>query len=250
MRKTILFFCKVNEIIEEIYNALKDDYNLQIMDEFEDMDRAERMLNLVKPDLIFISLVGVFEPLTALYTTIKRDYTSIPVITMGTAREYTKQSKFCQTPQIEFVERPVEVKVIVDMCSDKAYMSERDKRAARRRILIVDDDPVMLRTTKSLLDDLYEVSIAPSGEKCLMMLDRKHFDLILMDYEMPEMDGRATLEKIRKSSEYSNIPVIFLTGIKDRAHIQAIIGLKPAAYMLKPPVKDKLVAEISRIFAG
>ena len=44
-----------------------------------------------------------------------------------------------------------------------------------------------------------------------------------------------------------SIPVVFLTAINDRTNIEAVLKLKPAGYFLKPPIKDRLLAEIDRI---
>ena len=68
-----------------------------------------------------------------------------------------------------------------------------------------------------------------------------------MDYEMPVCDGKMTLEMIRADEDMKDIPVVFLTAINDRANIQAVLKLKPAGYFLKPPIKEKLIAEIEKI---
>ena len=71
-------------------------------------------------------------------------------------------------------------------------------------------------------------------------------DLILLDYEMPVCDGRQTLEMIRADEEISDIPVIFLTGVNDREHIEMVLALRSAGYLLKPPVKERLLGEIKK----
>ena len=71
--------------------------------------------------------------------------------------------------------------------------------------------------------------------------------MILLDYEMPVCDGKMTLEMIRADEDLTSIPVVFLTAVNDRANIEAVLKLKPAGYFLKPPVKDRLLAEIEKI---
>ena len=51
---------------------------------------------------------------------------------------------------------------------------------------------------------------------------------------------------IRADDEFKDIPVIFLTGVSDRAHIEAVLTLKPAGYMLKPAIKEKLLEIIDK----
>ncbi len=49
---------------------------------------------------------------------------------------------------------------------------------------------------------------------------------------------------IRADEDFKDVPVIFLTGVSDRAHIEAVLNLKPAGYMLKPAIKEKLLTAI------
>lgn len=98
-----------------------------------------------------------------------------------------------------------------------------------------------------MLEDTYEVAIAISGAQAMTSIGKKRPDLILLDYEMPVCDGRMTLEMIRADEDLTNIPVVFLTAINDRANIEAVLQLKPAGYFLKPPVKERLLAELAKI---
>ena len=116
----------------------------------------------------------------------------------------------------------------------------------KKRILVVDDNGTALRTIKAMLEDTYEVGLAISGAQAMTSIGKKRPDLILLDYEMPVCDGRMTLEMIRADEDLTSIPVVFLTAINDRENIEAVLKLKPAGYMLKPPVKEKLLAEIEK----
>lgn len=80
------------------------------------------------------------------------------------------------------------------------------------------------------------------------MAKKKHPDLILLDYEMPGWDGKRTLEEIRKDEEIMDIPVMFLTGVADKEHIAAVLGMKPEGYLLKPVEQSKLLSMIEEIF--
>ena len=106
---------------------------------------------------------------------------------------------------------------------------------------------MMLQLMKELLEETYEVAYAHSGLSAIRSLTLNRPDLVLLDYEMPVCDGRMTLEMIRADEDLTSIPVVFLTAINDRENIEAVLKLKPAGYMLKPPVKEKLLAEIEKI---
>lgn len=120
----------------------------------------------------------------------------------------------------------------------------------KKRVLVVDDNAGMLRNVKTMLEDYYDISVAPSGVKAMAMIGKRMPDVILLDYEMPVVDGRQTMEMIRAEEEYSHIPILFLTGVNDREHIQSVIALRPAGYLLKPPVRETLVAAINKALEG
>ncbi len=103
----------------------------------------------------------------------------------------------------------------------------------QRTLLLVDDDAVMIRTLREGLSTSYKVLPANSGANALKILARTKPDLILLDYEMPEMNGPQVFETIRGNNEMSNIPVMFLTAKNDSESIKKIEKLKPEGYLLK-----------------
>ncbi len=117
----------------------------------------------------------------------------------------------------------------------------------RKKILIVDDSPMTLRLLRSQLIDDYAVASAPSGAVALKYLEHGNLDLVLLDYEMPGMNGAEVLEKIRQNPKTAGTPVVFLTGINDKRSISKVLGLNPQAYLLKPVEKDDLLQCIANI---
>ncbi len=113
-----------------------------------------------------------------------------------------------------------------------------------KKIMLVDDSPVMLRNIKNILDREYMVFITTSGKQALNAIPEKEPDLVVLDYKMPEMDGRAVFEEMQKDEYMKKIPVIFLTSVSDSKTIQSILKLKPANYILKPPDQDKVLETI------
>lgn len=121
-----------------------------------------------------------------------------------------------------------------------------ESSSGKKRVLVVDDNAGMLRNVKTMLEDVYDISVAPSGVKAMAMIGKKMPDAILLDYEMPVVDGRQTMEMIRAEEDFAHIPILFLTGVNDREHIQSVIALRPAGYLLKPPVRETLIAAINK----
>lgn len=119
--------------------------------------------------------------------------------------------------------------------------------ARRQHILVVDDDPLMLKMLKEHLHDDYDVATAVSGKIALKFLERKKTNLILLDYEMPGENGVDVLEKVRANKATKDIPVIFLTGVSDSEKIQDALALRPQSYLLKPVDREKLLQSITKV---
>ena len=73
-------------------------------------------------------------------------------------------------------------------------------------------------------------------------------DLILLDYEMPVIDGRQVLEMIRSESDFSAVPVIFLTSKNDKESIMKVLNLKPEGYLLKTMKPAEIVKAVDDFF--
>ena len=113
---------------------------------------------------------------------------------------------------------------------------------------MVDDDGTMLRTIKSWLSEKYQVFMVNSGMSAITFLAKNQVDLILLDYEMPVCDGLQTLEMIRSEPDYSEIPVIFLTGVSDTEKVREAIKLKPQGYILKDTDRIEFINKINTLF--
>lgn len=116
-----------------------------------------------------------------------------------------------------------------------------------KKIMLVDDSPIMLRSIKNILDRRYMVFITTSGRQALNAIPEKEPDLVVLDYKMPEMDGRAVFEEMQKDEYMKNIPVIFLTSVSDSKTVKSILKLKPAGYIIKPPDQDKVLETVQEV---
>ncbi len=122
----------------------------------------------------------------------------------------------------------------------------RRRTVGRGRILVIDDNPLMLKVIKEHLHEEYDLATATSGQVALRFLQRRQVDLILLDYEMPDEDGPAVLKKLRANDKTADVPVVFLTGISDRKKIQKALMLQPDGYLLKPIDHEKLISTIKQ----
>jgi len=111
-------------------------------------------------------------------------------------------------------------------------------------IIMVDDNPANLRIGKNLLGKKFAVATAPSAKKLFNLLEKNIPALILLDVDMPEMDGYETIKILKSKPQYVNIPVVFLTA---RAEIDAeLTGLSLGAvdYIAKPIQPQLLLKRI------
>ena len=91
--------------------------------------------------------------------------------------------------------------------------------------------------------------MANSGMQAITFLGKTPVDLILLDFEMPVVDGPKVLEMLKSDSATNTIPVIFLTGKNDKESVSRVVALKPAGYLLKTISKEDLLQEMEKFFA-
>ena len=113
-----------------------------------------------------------------------------------------------------------------------------------KQILIVDDMPVNLEFAVGMLKNEFKIAAAKSGMKALAYLENNRPDLILLDINMPEMDGFETMEKIKSNPKTASIPVIFLTA--DRNPKMELQGFKMGAvdFIAKPFEPEIMLSRI------
>ncbi len=145
----------------------------------------------------------------------------------------------------EWMDRPVEMEELEALIdSDKAALAK--KSTEKKRILIVDDDPSYAKMVREWLKDLYRIDIVTAGMKALSFLLKNMTDLVLLDYEMPVVDGPKVLEILRNDPNTSGIPVVFLTGVGSREGVAKVLELKPDGYILKSSKREEIVGFLKK----
>jgi len=113
-----------------------------------------------------------------------------------------------------------------------------------KRIFLVDDNIIYLSTGKAALRHKYTVVTIPSGNKLLLLLKRIKPDLILLDVEMPGMNGYDTIKELKANPETAEIPVIFLTGRSEPESELLGLSLGAVDYIAKPFSQSLLLKRI------
>jgi two-component system chemotaxis response regulator CheY len=118
---------------------------------------------------------------------------------------------------------------------------------ADKKILVVDDVASMRKVTKSILmvADYTDVTQATDGDEALEILQSETFDMIICDWEMPNMSGLELLIEIQKDEKLKDIPFLMLTSNTEK--VKADVALKKGAtdYIIKPIQPSLLLEKIN-----
>jgi len=104
----------------------------------------------------------------------------------------------------------------------------------KKFVILVDDNPTNLRIGKSVLAEKYRVATAPSAEKLFGLLENNSPAIILLDIDMPEMNGYEAIKILKSKPETKDIPVIFLTAKTDSNDELEGLSLGAIDYITKP----------------
>ncbi len=118
----------------------------------------------------------------------------------------------------------------------------------KKRILIVDDDIMTLKILKKYLEDTYDVVTENAGYRFVEKMGSYNADLILLDIEMPVVNGLQAFEELSRNPELADIPVVFLSGVSNPNLVRELMGKGAAGYLVKTIPKGELLARLEKIF--
>ena len=116
----------------------------------------------------------------------------------------------------------------------------------KKSVLVVDDDGMNLTRTRVILGKEYDVLLANSGIEALAVLRDKKVDMVLLDIDMPEMNGIETFERMKRFA--ANVPVIFLTASGLEQDVVSAIKLGAVNYLKKPYQPQELLKRVAQEF--
>ncbi len=114
-----------------------------------------------------------------------------------------------------------------------------------KKILIIDDDPTVVKMMEGFLSAHdYKVTAAHSGDEGIEMIKKDRPDLIILDVQMPKMNGYSFIFELKKLVDLSKLPIIVLTSKSGMEEIFKVEGVKE--YITKPFQTDVLLAKIKK----
>jgi two-component system chemotaxis response regulator CheY len=118
------------------------------------------------------------------------------------------------------------------------------------RVLVVDDMQAMIKVVIKILNSLgiNNISTANDGKEALELLDSSSFDLIISDWNMPNINGLELLKTVRADEKLKHIPFIMLTAESQKEHFLEAIKAKVTSYISKPFTAEIFKKKLNEIF--
>lgn len=115
----------------------------------------------------------------------------------------------------------------------------------RARLLIVDDEQYNLQLLTRLFGQVCDVDEAKNGKQALVLLEKKQFDVVLLDIMMPEMNGLEVLDHIRTTHDISELPVVLISAMNQKSQVARGIQMGANDYITKPIDVDIVLARVN-----
>ena len=122
----------------------------------------------------------------------------------------------------------------------KNYMTIND---IKRRVLIVDDEPINRELLGTMLSQTFEIATASNGQEAMMMLTQPDADysLILLDLLMPVMDGFEVIKNLRANPDTADIQIVILSALNSNEDIVKGFNVGANDFIMKPIIMEKLL---------
>jgi PAS domain S-box-containing protein len=118
------------------------------------------------------------------------------------------------------------------------------------KILSVEDDPINRAYLQLILKNIYHLDYAATGREAIDLAGKNNYDAILMDINLPDINGLEVTNEIRSLAEYKNTPIIAITAYAMRADKEKILSGGCSHYISKPFRKDQLIDLLKNLFAA
>lgn len=253
--KKILLIGELGNAAKSLNESLARDFQVQLCPDKQ--DNVQPMLKVVKPDMLMFCQIDDEQASQSILGWVVDNCGNLPILVITTSDIWSKYAKEEWNGAVNTMFRPVMKSDLIAKCRELLGIKKAEDEAAcpgasdnqvKKKIMIVDDSPIMLRTMKDMLDSQFDVRLAKSGEQALSLIADEKPDMILLDYEMDGMDGRETFEAMKADASMADIPVVFLTSVTDKKAIYSVMKSKPDGYVLKPPDRQKILNIIQEVF--
>ncbi|MCR5187642.1 MAG: response regulator [Treponema sp.] len=248
----MVFVGPKDKISTEYFNKISMKFASQFV---EINGESVNKINEFKPELAVVYVYDLPFDYSDYVIDVLMNLKDIPVVLYGTKAEYNVYEKSCQSKILSFILAPILEEELAKRVYDfwiNIHIDVTDVLVEktvdnRKKVLVIDDDPISLRQMMNMLKDSYKVAVVKSGPAALEYLTKEVPDIILLDYEMPGWDGVQTLEMIRANKDLASIPILFLTGVSDRELVTEALKHKPQGYILKNSDRNTIISKVASV---
>jgi len=261
-KKIVLYVDDISFSLITVKDRLKDHYEVypaqSVTIMFELLEQLEERRGR-KPDVILLDLnmpdVGGFEALEMLKSDDR--YKDIPVVVLSTQKDRETVIEGIHLGASAHVGKPFKDKNLIEAIegvfsqSEQAPGQEGGKMGeARPLVLAVDDVPTMLRAVNHALSDRCKVYMLSKSTEVRGFLGKVKPDLILLDYNMPDLNGFELVPIIREFPEHQETPIIFMTTEGTVENVSEAMSLGACDFIVKPfstkDIRSKVATYIKR----
>jgi len=244
IQRKIIYVDDVKFSLLSLKNRLKEQYEIRLA---ESVSVLFEILESFKPDLI---LLDINMPEVNGYESIKKlkadeRYADIPVIFLTGRGDRESILEGIRLGAADYVSKPFSCTELVERIESQFNQGPSKKEIELPNIIYVDDVNFNLLSVKSRLKSRYAIYPAQSVPKLFELLEHFKPDLILLDVEMPGMNGFEGIKRLKADERYADIPVIFLTGRDDKESVLDGLKLGAVDYVRKPFSDAELIKRIN-----
>lgn len=113
------------------------------------------------------------------------------------------------------------------------------------KILVVDDESIVLNSCKRVLEERFDVMTAGSAQEALEAMEREGVGILLLDVKMPNKDGLSLLKEVKE--KWPNVPVIIMSGYATKDMVEEVSRAEAATFIEKPFTPDEIMQAVAGV---
>ena len=175
-------------------------------------------------------------------------FKDIPVIMLTASKKREDVTRAASLGVTDYVSKPFIPEQLIERVNKNLQLIKEEPEDFSR-ILLIDDDMLDSRTEKKILEKKFacELVVVPSGAEGMQELKENHFDLVLVNLDMPFINGPEIVKFIRNDEGIKNLPIVLMVTSNDEDTLNKINDSEANAYVVKPEFSDEDLSKIINV---
>ncbi len=207
------------------------------------ISKAREAIAHARPDVVLLDLCfsNSSEDGFGLLAQLTKEEPPIPVLVFTAQTDFADRVKVARLGGQGFLQKPVSAAKVMDAISQVLQQSNQPEA----KLLIVDDDPYLLDFLRTLLEPWgFKLTLLDDPQLFWNTLEQSAPDLLILDVDMPSLSGIDLCQVVRNDSQWSELPVLFLSARTDAETVHKVFAVGADDYVNKPIVGPELVSRI------